>query len=207
MNLLLTLLLASAPVEPARAAPKAAAPTERPALVDATTVVPDLVLDLRYATENNFLKQRLYPRAICLLRPETAERLARAQAALKAQGFRLKMFDCYRPLSVQRQMWDAMPVRGLVAPPDKGSNHNRGTAVDVTLVTLEGEEVSMPTDFDTFTREAWATSPLPPAEARKNRDILRKAMLDAGFTGIRMEWWHFNAPNARRFPTLDVPLE
>ncbi len=210
MNLLLALLLASAPATAKAPAPAPAAKAERPKapeLVDATKVIPDLVLDLRYATENNFLARRLYARAVCLLRPEVAERLARAQESLKKQGFRLKMFDCYRPLSVQREMWKAVPVRGLVAPPDKGSNHNRGAAVDVSLVTLEGAGVTMPTDFDTFTREAWATSPLPPEEARRNRDVLRKAMLDAGFSPVRMEWWHYDAPGARRYPTLDIPLE
>ncbi|MFN7132812.1 MAG: M15 family metallopeptidase [Myxococcales bacterium] len=200
MTFLLAVLLAAAPAG-ASPAPKA------PQLVDATAVVPELALELRYATEDNFLKKRLYERPVCLLRPEVAQRLARAQRTLMKQGFRLKAWDCYRPLSVQREMWNAVPVRGLVAPPDRGgSNHNRGAAIDCTLVTLAGEPVEMPTDFDSFTREAHATSPLPSKAARRHRDLLRAAMLEAGFTPVRLEWWHYDAPDAKSFPTLDAPL-
>lgn len=182
-------------------------PPAEAALVDAAERVPGLVLDLRYATENNFLKRRLYRAPRCLLRPSVAARLAAAQAALRPLGFGLKVFDCYRPLSAQKIMWDAVPQRGLVAPPALGgSNHNRGAAVDASLVRLDGSPVPMPTDFDDFSKAARINSKLPTREAQRHREILQSAMTAAGFKLMFMEWWHFDDPDARRFRALDDPL-
>ena len=186
----------------------AAAPPPSPApLVDATLAVPGLALDLRYATENNFLKRKLYEAPRCLLRPSVASRLAAAQAALRAKGYGLKVFDCYRPFSVQKVMWDAVPQRGLVAPPSLGgSNHNRGAAVDASLIRLDGSSVEMPTDFDDFGKAARTNSSLPSKAAQRHRAILQEAMASAGFKLMYMEWWHFDDPEALRFSTLDEPL-
>ncbi|MBI3070487.1 MAG: M15 family metallopeptidase [Deltaproteobacteria bacterium] len=172
-------------------------------LVDAATVVKNLVVDLRYATADNFLKRAVYPAgARCLLRPETAKRLARAQRFLSAHRLRIKVWDCYRPLSVQREMWRLVPDERYVGNPAKGSNHNRGAAIDVTLVDESGHEVEMPTPHDEFSPRAHARARDLPVVAKKNRERLRRAMLRAGFRAITTEWWHFNAPDAARFPVL-----
>ncbi|MEW5854426.1 MAG: M15 family metallopeptidase [Myxococcota bacterium] len=176
-------------------------------LVDATQLVPDLVLDMRYATENNFLKRKLYSVGRCLLRRHAAEQLKRAADALREKGFRVVAWDCYRPHSVQKLMWEAVPRRGYVAPPQPGSVHNRGGAVDVSLADLQGKHVPMPTDFDDFTTRANLHSMNHPKDVMQRRQVLRDAFEGAGFTGIRSEWWHFEASGARQFPVLDVPLE
>jgi D-alanyl-D-alanine dipeptidase len=176
-------------------------------LVDVTQVVPDVVLDLRYATTNNFLKRQLYAKPLCLLRPDAAAALKRAADLLRPQGFRIRMWDCYRPHRVQKVMWEAYPVRGYVAPPDPGSVHNRAGAVDVSLSDLQGNPVEMPTDFDDFSTRANLHGRVLKPEHAVRRQLLRDAFEAAGFTGIRSEWWHFEGPNARRHPVLDIPLE
>jgi D-alanyl-D-alanine dipeptidase len=182
-------------------------PPADPKLMDATEVVKDLVVDLRYATEDNFLKRKVYPdEARCLLRPESAERLKKAADVLRAKGYRLKVYDCYRPRAVQWEMWKILPKPGYVADPRFGSNHNRGGAVDLTLVTLEGQEVEMPTAFDSFTEAAHHGYKGGTEASRKHREILREAMEGAGFKRNPMEWWHYDLPNAKKFPVLDVPF-
>jgi D-alanyl-D-alanine dipeptidase len=117
------------------------------------------------------------------------------------------LLDCYRPLSVQRELWKAMPRRGYVADPATGSHHNRAAAVDLSLADLSGVPVEMPTGYDAFEprARAWATEGISPA-ARRHRDALRAAMTAAGFAVNPMEWWHFDAPGAAALPLLDVPL-
>lgn len=176
-------------------------------LVDASTRVPGLVVELPYATDDNFLGRAVYPEgARCLLLPGVAERLARAARPLQARGFRLKALDCYRPLHVQWAMWKLVPRKGYVADPHTGSHHNRGAAVDVTLVTLDGAAVDMPTPFDTFGPAAHHGSSAGTAEAREHREVLRQAMVEAGFRPNRMEWWHYDAPERRGASLLDEAL-
>jgi D-alanyl-D-alanine dipeptidase len=183
----------------------AAAPA--PDLVDAKALVPGLVVELRYATSDNFFQHALYPKgARCLLLRPVATRLARAAEALAQKGYRLKVWDCYRPLAVQWEMWARFPKRGYVADPHTGSQHNRGAAVDVTLVLADGSEVEMPTPFDTFTRAARQDAPLDKPEVAERRTLLRAALEAAGFHINRMEWWHYEAPEAHGAPLLDVPL-
>lgn len=178
-----------------------------PLLVDATTVVQDLVVDLRYATEDNFLKKKVYPGgARCLLRMETAQLLKKAADQLRPRGLRLKVYDCYRPRSVQWEMWRILPKPGYVADPRKGSNHNRGAAVDLTLVTSDGGELEMPTPFDTFSSAAHHGYTGGSEASRRHRELLRQAMEGAGFKPNRMEWWHYDLPHARIFPVLDQPF-
>ena len=177
-------------------------------LIEAAPRVPGLVVDLRYATDDNFLGKAVYPEeARCLLLPAVAERLAQAAATLQAQGFRLKAWDCYRPLHVQWAMWKLVPRKGYVADPHTGSNHNRGAAVDVTLITADELPVEMPTPFDTFGPAAHHGSNAGTADSRAHRETLRQAMVQAGFRPNRMEWWHYDAPEGRGAPLLDEPLD
>jgi zinc D-Ala-D-Ala dipeptidase len=180
----------------------------QPKLVDAAGVVPGLAVELRYATNDNFLNRAVYPQgARCLLLAPVAARLAKAARELAADGLRLKAWDCYRPVRVQWAMWRLVPRRGYVADPHTGSNHNRAAAVDVTLVDADGAEVDMPTPFDTFGPAAHHGSNAGTEEARAYRERLRRAMVNAGFRPNRMEWWHYDAPEARGAPVLDVPLD
>jgi zinc D-Ala-D-Ala dipeptidase len=177
------------------------------ALVDAAEIVPGLVLDIRYATPRNFLKRKVYAAPRCLLREDVARRLARVQANLAHEGLGLKVFDCYRPLSVQKAMWALKPVKGYVADPSTGSNHNRGAAVDAALVDVNGKALPMPTDFDTFGHASYRDAPVADVSAARNRARLRAAMEAEGFGTIKMEWWHFDAPGASTYPLLDTPLD
>ncbi|MBS1148490.1 MAG: hypothetical protein H6Q89_188 [Myxococcaceae bacterium] len=178
-------------------------------LVEGQSVVSDLVVDLRYATADNFMKQKVYPdSAKCLLLQSAATKLQAAAKALKAKGYRLKVWDCYRPLSVQFELWKVFPKPGYVADPNKkGSLHNRGAAVDLTLVTLEGGEVEMPTAYDNFTRAAHHSYSAGTPEARLHRSILREAMEGAGFKRNPMEWWHYELPGAISLPVRDDPFQ
>jgi D-alanyl-D-alanine dipeptidase len=195
----LLLALAAAPAKPPAAEPDP--------LVDATTVVPGLDVSLRYATEDNFLHRAVYPKgARCLLRQSVAERLAKAARWLAPKGYRLRVWDCYRPRSVQEAMWKLVPKPGYVANPKTGSNHNRGTAVDLTLLTKDGDEVELPTDFDSFTPAAHQGDTSSSQAAQSNRELLHQAMRRAGFYAITHEWWHYNAPHARSYAILDASL-
>jgi len=176
-------------------------------LVDVAQMDSTIVIDLRYATTNNFMNVQLYPVARCLLRKSVAERVVRVQQRLQKQGLGLKIWDAYRPLSVQKKFWEVCPDERYVAPPEKGSRHNRGAAVDVTLVDSLGNELEMPTGFDDFSKKAAPTYPDVSPAARKNRQILIDAMTAEGFSGISSEWWHYDAPHYGQYPVLDVPLE
>lgn len=177
-------------------------------LVDVASLIEDVVVDMRYATADNLFGRAVYPEgAPCLLRRSTAERLAKVAERLRREdGTRLRVFDCYRPHSVQFELWKIMPVRGYVAPPKGGSVHNRGGAVDLTLANPDGESLPMPTDFDELSERAWhryeGTSP----ERKRNRHRLRQAMEKEGFRSIRKEWWHYEDPEAKGAPLLDMPL-
>jgi zinc D-Ala-D-Ala dipeptidase len=186
---------------PDRARP---APAPRPDdLVDVTSLIPDAVIDLRYATENNFMKAVLYPVARCKLRRVVAERLVKAAALLRAQDRRLLLWDCYRPLSIQHRLWKQVPDPRYVADPKLGSRHNRGAAVDLALVDREGTPVPLPTEFDEFSVAAHRDRALAGRRGREARR-LAEAMQAAGFVGLATEWWHFDAPGG--FALSDEPL-
>lgn len=176
-------------------------------LVDVRAVIPDVVLDIRYATPDNFLKQAVYPFPAAYLRKTTASRLARAADVLRSQGFRLKIFDGYRPLSAQKKMWEILPDRRYVADPKKGSYHNRGGAVDLTLARMDGGAVEMPSDYDDFSPKARHGNPSASPAAKKNLKTLRDAMEAAGFKALEEEWWHYHDPGARSYPILDAGFE
>ncbi len=176
------------------------------ALVEVTGVVPGLVVDMRYATPDNFTGKQVYECNRCFLREATARKLAKAEAELKKMGFGLKAWDCYRPLSVQKIFWALVPDPRYVADPAKGSKHNRGTAVDVTMVDSRGNEVAMPTPFDDFTTRASRNDDNFPSEVLKNRKILENAMKNAGFEPLPSEWWHFDDNGWQAYEILDVNI-
>lgn len=176
-------------------------------LVEVPTRIPDVVVDLRYATDDNFMKKAVYPKdARCLLLERSTAMLEKAAKALREKGFRLKLYDCYRPRSVQYELWKVMPVPGYVADPKKGSNHNRGGAVDLTLVTLDGGEVEMPSPYDFFGKAAHHSFQGASAEATKHRELLRTTMESVGFKKNAMEWWHYDLPDAFKYPLRDEPF-
>ena len=171
--------------------------------VELSTLAPGVRLDIRYATPQNFTKQALYPEARCRLRRAVAERLARVQGALAQEGLGLLVFDCWRPLSVQRRLWALIPDERYVADPKKGSRHNRGAAVDLTLVDGGGRPLAMGSDYDAFTPASHRGFPGLDGAARANRARLDRAMAKEGFVGLPTEWWHFDAPDWERFPIDD----
>lgn len=176
-------------------------------LVELKHTIPGLVLDIRYATTNNFTGQQLYPHARCFLRREPAQKLRAVQSELAKSGLGLKIFDGYRPLSVQRKMWEVFPQPGYVADPKKGSRHNRGAAVDVTLIRLtDGQELPMPTLYDDFTERAHRDFMQLPEEVVRNRQLLESVMTRHGFVGLPTEWWHFDFGDWRKYPLLDVDI-
>ncbi|MCC3414387.1 MULTISPECIES: M15 family metallopeptidase [unclassified Microcoleus] len=175
-------------------------------LVDIRTVNPNIRLDIRYATTNNFLKRKLYTVAKCALRSSVAQKLALVQTDLEKIGLGLKVYDCYRPFSVTKQMWEFLPDPNYVANPARGSRHNRGAAVDLTLVDRTGKELEMPTPYDDFTKKAHRDYNGGSAQSRKNRQTLEDAMKKQGFIGISTEWWHFDSEDWQKFAILDVSL-
>jgi D-alanyl-D-alanine dipeptidase len=196
--------VASADRRPAR---DAAVPAPRADdLVDVAGVIDDAVIDLRYATPDNFTGATLYPVARCKLRRAVAARLAKAARALRAADRRLVLWDCYRPASIQKELWKRVPDPRYVANPRVGSKHGRGAAVDVALADTSGALVVLPTRFDEFSEAAHRDHALvgdAGAEARR----LERAMVDAGWKPLATEWWHFDAPDSASYPLSDEPLD
>lgn len=152
----------------------------------------DFVYDMKYATADNFLKSKVYDCAECYLRLKTVKAVIEANGAFIKMGYKIKFFDCYRPLDMQKKMWKIVSNPSYVADPAKGSIHNRGGAVDVTLVDLSGKELDMGTAFDFFGVEAGHNYINLPAEIIKNRALLKAIMLENGFNSFDSEWWHYN---------------
>ena len=176
-------------------------------LVDILKIDDTIIIDIRYATSDNFTHTILYPANRCLLRYPVAVRLAQVQGRLRNRGLGLKVWDCYRPLSIQKVLWALVPDPRYVADPKIGSRHNRGAAVDITLVDSDGREFEMPTDYDDFSEKAHRDYKGASKDAVQNRDFLEAAMATGGFTGLKTEWWHFDAHDWREFSLSDVPLD
>lgn len=149
-------------------------------------------LDIRYATADNFVGQVMYGCPRCFLRPEAALAVLAAHQELRKENLGLKMFDCYRPRDVQWKLWEIMPKPGFVADPRTGSIHNRGGAVDLTIVNGNGEELDMGTAFDFFGPEANHNYQNLPDTVLTNRYKLKTLLQKHGFSPIRSEWWHYN---------------
>lgn len=176
-------------------------------LVDVQKINPRILVEMRYATANNFMKKAVYKSARCLLQRSVAERLSRVQARLEKQGYGLKIYDAYRPLSAQWELWKIVPDPTFVADPRKGSKHNRGAAVDLTLVDKDGNELEMPTEYDAFVREARSDYMDLPPHILRHRKILHEAMKAEGFIPNPSEWWHFDAPDWKQYPILDIDFD
>lgn len=167
-----------------------------------------LKFDMRYAGNNNFMGKALYPAARALLQRPAAEALLRAHERLRNLGYGLLIFDAYRPWQVTREMWDTHPLyRDYLADPLRGSRHNRGCAIDLTLYDLNtGKEILMPSDYDEFTERAHPNYQGGSVEARKARDLLRSAMEAEGFKVYENEWWHFDYQGWEHYPVMNTPL-
>lgn len=152
----------------------------------------DFVYDMKYATEDNFLKAKVYDCAECFLRLKTVNALVEANKKFIKKGYRIKLFDCYRPLDIQKRMWEIVSNPEYVANPAKGSIHNRGGAVDITLVDSSGNELEMGTTFDFFGKEASHNYTNLSVEIINNRKFLKSVMIENGFNSFDSEWWHYN---------------
>lgn len=178
-------------------------------LVELVTLDPTVHLDIRYATSNNFLGVPLYKEARAFLQRPAAQALVRVNRALHKQGYGLLVYDGYRPWRVTNLMWNRSKPEwrsgGYVADPSKGSRHNRGCAVDLTLYELSsGKAVTMPTGYDDFRVQAHADAMDVPRAARDHRAILQKAMMAEGFRLLAEEWWHFDYKDYHHYGILDV---
>lgn len=176
-------------------------------LIDLQALIPDAVLDIRYATKDNLTGRPLYPFAAAFLRRSAAKRLERAAADLRSKGYRLVIYDAYRPLSAQKALWAAKPDPRFVANPAKGSSHNRGGAVDVSLADAAGDPLEMPSDYDDFGPRARHGAAGVPPEARRRAELLKAALEAAGFVSLADEWWHYRDADALAWPVLDVPFD
>src|SRR6187549_4088093 len=151
-------------------------------LIDLEKFVPGLVLDIRYATTNNFTKEKIYNLSKAYARKPVAEALKKVQLELKAKGLGIKIFDAYRPYKATVKFYEVYGDTTYVASPYKGSRHNRGCALDLTAINLKtGEELQMPTGFDSFQKAAWPTTPVVDPEIRNNRTLLINVMEKHGF--------------------------
>ena len=170
---------------------------------------PSFLLALRYATEDNFLKKNVYRDFgldRCWVHPDMAAKLEKLSPILEKKGLKLVLWDCWRPLEVQKAMWKLVPDARYVADPKTGSNHNRGIAVDVSLAKADGTPVEMPTAFDDFTPFAAPRSPCKPERTSlcSNRDLLIEMMAKVGLSPIPTEWWHFQLPSAKKYPIIEA---
>ena len=201
--LLLVSALASAQEQP----PREEGNFRAPDLVEIKRLDRTIKLDIRYATKNNFAGRRVYAEARAFLQRPAAEALLRVGRKLRAQGLGLLVFDGYRPWSVTKLFWEITPAdkKQFVADPAKGSRHNRGCAVDLSLYDLKtGKEIEMPSPYDDFTERAHSDYAGGTAEQRRMRDLLRAAMEAEGFSVYAPEWWHYDYKDWREYPILDL---
>lgn len=177
-------------------------------LVDLEKVIPGIKLDIRYATDSNFTHKRVYTMAKAYLRLPAANALAEVQKLLNAYGYGLKVYDAYRPYAATLAFWEIVKDTLYVASPRSGSRHNRGCAVDVSIIELAtGKEVVMPTGFDDFSPKAGVAYIPKEYEPLKNRQMLIDAMHLSGFTVMPSEWWHYDFKGWEKFGLLDLTFE
>ena len=190
--------------------PHEAGPFQSSTLTELTRLDPSIRLDIRYATTHNFMGQVLYPQARAFLQRPAAEALAQVQAELKPLGYSLLVFDGYRPWRITKQMWDRTPAdkKEFVADPRKGSRHNRGCAVDLTLCDFAtSREIEMPGAYDEMSPRSYASYAGGTPAQRTPRDLLRRLMETHGFAVLPAEWWHFDFKDWKSYPIQNVPFE
>ena len=178
-------------------------------MVDLKRLMPQLILDLRYATNNNFMHKKLYTHSTSTyLRQKAAFALKQIENELQQKVFGLKIFDAYRPYSITKKMWELIRDTRYVADPKKGSGHNRGIAVDLTIINLKtGKELNMGTGFDNFTDSAHHDFKNLSEEILLNRSLLKNIMEKYGFKSLQTEWWHYSLSNANDFELLDISFK
>lgn len=179
-------------------------------LAEIITLDPEIKLDIRYATKNNFLSTPLYSQARAFLQRPAAEALIRVSRALRIKGYGLLIHDAYRPWYITKVFWDATPakLKKFVADPSKGSMHNRGCAVDLTLYDLKtGNEVAMPSLYDEMSERAYPDYKGGTDDERKMRDLLRSNMEKEGFSVYEFEWWHFNYKDWKLYTIQNIRFE
>ena len=174
--------------------------------VDLKTLDTTIVEDVRYATTNNFTHKKIYDCAKCLMRYGVAKDFVKAQQEFLSMGYRIKIFDSYRPLSAQYKLWKMVPNINYVANPAKGSIHNRGAAVDMTLVDSLGKELDMGTGFDYFGIRAYPSFTALPKKVLENRNFMWRIMNKHGFRKIKTEWWHMSHFSCMKYPISNMPL-
>ncbi len=204
-SILLLLLLAA--VALAQGPPTETGPFRRPDLVELVKLDPTIRLDIRYATKNNFLGKKVYKQKRAFLQRPAAEALVRVNQKLRSQGYGLVVFDGYRPWSVTKTFWDVTPEdkKIFVADPAKGSRHNRGGAVDLSLYDLRtGEIVKMPGEYDEMTERSHINYECATPEAKRLRELLRTAMAAEGFAVYEPEWWHYDYKDWKEYPIMNV---
>lgn len=177
--------------------------SELPELVDLSVIFPSLHIDLKYATADNITGAPIYREARCLLHTEAVTALAKSISIAQLAGLSLVVYDAYRPQQAQAILWNACPDPQYVVDVAIGSNHSRGTAIDVTLMDDRGHLLDMGAGFDEMHDRSHAWHPSVPPAAQRNRLLLNAIMFGGGFVGINSEWWHFELPDAARYPLLD----
>lgn len=178
------------------------------ALVDIKAAIPSVVLDIRYATTNNFMGEVMYKQARAFGRKPVVEQLKKIQAELNKKGYGLKIFDGYRPYAVTISFYQKASDKNFVANPKNGSKHNRGCAMDLTIIDLKtGKDVPMPTPYDSFEKAAAVNYNDLPLEIIKNRDFLINTMQAHGFKVLHNEWWHYDFIGWQNFDLMDIPFE
>ena len=191
----------------AQGPPVETGPFRQPDLVELTRIDPTIKLDIRYATRNNFLGKPVYKQPRAFLQRPAAEALVRINQSLRKQGYGLVVFDGYRPWSVTKVFWDvtAPDKKIFVADPSKGSRHNRGCAVDLSLFDLKtGAEVKMPSEYDEMTERAHINYECATPEAKHLREMLRAAMAAEGFAVYEPEWWHYDYKDWKEYPIMNI---
>jgi len=176
-------------------------------MLELRSLIPGIVYDLRYATTNNFMHRLMYPANTThtFMRQPAAMALQKVQLELDQKGLGLKIFDAYRPYSVTVKFWELVKDERYVANPSKGSGHNRGIAVDLTIISLKnGHELNMGTGFDNFTDTAHHSFTKLPGDILQNRQLLRSTMEKYGFKAFESEWWHYFLAEGNGFEILDI---
>lgn len=178
-------------------------------MVDIGKTIPSIIFDLRYASSNNFLHKKIYPTLnTSFLRADAEDALKKVQAELNQKGLGIKIFDAYRPYAATEMMWELVKDDRYAADPKKGSGHNRGIAVDLTIIDLKTkEELAMGTGFDNFTDSAHHDFNAFPAEVLENRLLLKSIMEKYGFKALETEWWHYALPNSNDYELLDLSFD